>query len=126
MKNLFIILIMIFSYLKIYISISKIFKLKYPFNILENATIPILLFEILTILLFYINPNLYVIIPTSVQFITFGVQIYHITLYSIFYLLLNTVFIITTLGLNDTFIPIYNYGISIHFILTSIFTILLL
>lgn len=125
MKNLLILFVLILPYLKIYIAISKIFKLESPFNSLEKLVIPILLFEIFTILVFYINPSLYAITPTSLHFLSFGVQIYHITLYSILYLILNITFVLTTLGLSDSFIPLYNYAIAIHFILTAIFKLLI-
>ncbi|WP_066900435.1 hypothetical protein [Streptobacillus notomytis] len=123
MFNFLILLVIIIAYIKIYISISKFFRLKYPFNVLDVLIVPILLFEIITILIFMVNPNLANIAPAIIHFVGNSFPILHFNFYAIIYLIINILLIITNLGLSDNFIPIHNFILLLHFIFSSIFTI---
>ncbi|CAM3112043.1 hypothetical protein STFE110948_02655 [Streptobacillus felis] len=126
MTNFIILIIILLAYIKIYIGISKFFKFKYPFNSLDTLIVPILLFEIITIILFMISPNFYNIAPAIIHFVGNSFKILHFNFYAIIYLIINSLLIITNLGLSDDFIPIHNFVLLLHFILASIFTIRLI
>ncbi|CAM3113519.1 hypothetical protein [Streptobacillus ratti] len=126
MFNFLILITILIAYIKIYIGISKFFRLKYPFNSLNLLVIPILLFEIIAIILFMINPNLANIAPTIIHFVGNSFTILHFNFYTIVYLIINILLIVTNLGLSDDFIPIHNFVLLLHFIISAIFTIRIL
>ncbi|WP_156300033.1 hypothetical protein [Streptobacillus canis] len=126
MFNFFVLLIMLLAYIKIYIGISKFFKFKYPFNSLDSLIVPILLFEIVTIVLFMFSPNFTNIAPTMIHFVGNSLTILHFNFYAIVYLIINILLIITNLGLSDDFIPIHNFILLVHFIISAMFTIRLI
>lgn len=123
MNSILVIWVIVIAYLKIYLGISKLLNFKFPFNKLNILIVPILIFEILSILLFIIWPNLYMFSPAIIHFVGNSLKIFHFNLFAIVYILINTLLIITTIGLNDYFKPIYNLVLAIHFILSALFTL---
>ncbi|ACZ00783.1 hypothetical protein [Streptobacillus moniliformis] len=126
MFNFLILIIIVLAYIKIYLGISKFFRLKYPFNSLEPLIVPILSFEIVTIILFMINPNFMNIAPAMIHFVGNSFTILHFNFYAIIYLIINILLIVTNLGLSDDFIPIHNFILLLHFIVSSMFTIVIM
>ena len=105
------------AFTKLYVSVSVFFNFKKPFDILNNLIIPILIFEIISTYMFSnsiqnIAPTILVILENNV-------------FANIFYIFINNVFIIGRIKINDNFLPIYRTLLTIYFIFTSIFTILL-
>lgn len=125
MLSITIIINFILAFLKLFIAFSKFFNLKKTYNIIDKLIIPILIFEIITILLYLFLPSAIISIPTMIHFITYSIRIFNISLFTFIYIIINTTLIITTLGLSDDFIPIYNLILFFHFTLSSIFTLLL-
>lgn len=125
MINFLILMILIIAYLKIYISFSKFFKFKKPFNYLERFLHHILIFEIITILVAIIFPNLNILAPTIIHFIGTYTLFFNVSIYSIIYIMINILLIITSIDLNDNIVPIYNFFLALHFLLSASFTIYL-
>lgn len=123
MGKIFFIIILIIAYIKIFIAISKFLNLNKPFNLFNSLIIPILTFEIITTIIYMISAKFIIISPTIIHFIGISIPILHFNIFSIFYILINVLLIITTIGLNDAFIPLYNFVLATHFIIGALFTI---
>lgn len=126
MSNILVTLIIVFAILKLYISFIKLLDLKRKNTLISSVTHIILFYEIVIITSHFFFPSLSYQLPTILHFIGTNVKILHISLFSILYLTLNLVFIISSYNLNDNLIYLYNILLSTHFILTSLFTLKLI
>ena len=107
------------AFTKLYVSVSVFFNFKKPFDILNNLIIPILIFEIISTTASMFSNSIQNIAPTILVILENNVFA------NIFYIFINNVFIIGRIKINDNFLPIYRTLLTIYFIFTSIFTILL-